>query len=380
MRATLKQVAKDTDLSIATVSRALRRKKRRYSVNEEKIYAAARKLGYPFIGNDNIQDTSSIALVAEIHEGEFYSSLFYGFNAASKNSNSDVIFVNAATDLEDPVNFITDLSKKYSGICLFLPSLSKNNYSKIKDSVGSYPIVSVVSGKNLKIDSISFDSYSGGYMVAKHFQERTTPDTALLVSSVQALENISEFLDEGQVTVPIAAEAVKATAALQERKKRYDVQNKKNGKVEYSTAQLAQLHLAQTRAQRTGTLLARIKVFSDGVSALTKPVHVRIHVDEDIEHVRVTLSVLDEMADKLDGTAEQVMGLMTDTYGLLEDIFYLQRKPRKLKTLIFLLLLVLLLHLLVLPLLVLPLLLPISLQVVLKALLLQQQLKWKVHL
>lgn len=171
MRATLKQVAKDTDLSIATVSRALRRKKRRYSVNEEKIYAAARKLGYPFIGSDNIQDTSSIALVAEIHEGEFYSSLFYGFNAASKNSNSDVIFVNAATDLEDPVNFITDLSKKYSGICLFLPSLGKKNYSKIKDSVGSYPIVSVVSGKNLKIDSISFDSYSGGYMVAKHFQE-----------------------------------------------------------------------------------------------------------------------------------------------------------------------------------------------------------------
>ena len=40
MRATLKQVADDTGLSIATVSRALRRKKRRYSVNEEKIYAA----------------------------------------------------------------------------------------------------------------------------------------------------------------------------------------------------------------------------------------------------------------------------------------------------------------------------------------------------
>ena len=171
MRATLQEIADASGLSVATVSRALRREKRTYTSNEEKIYALARKLGYPFIGNDNIQDTSSIALVTEIHEGEFYSSLFYGFYAASKNSNSDVIFVNAATDLEDPVDFITDLSKKYNGICLFLPSLSKNNYSKIKDSVGSYPIVSVVPGKNLKIDSISFDSYSGGYMVAKHFQE-----------------------------------------------------------------------------------------------------------------------------------------------------------------------------------------------------------------
>ena len=54
MRTTLKQVADDAGLSIATVSRALRRKKRRYSANEEKIYAAARKLGYPFIGELDI--------------------------------------------------------------------------------------------------------------------------------------------------------------------------------------------------------------------------------------------------------------------------------------------------------------------------------------
>ena len=50
MRTTLKQIAEDTKLSVATISRALRRKKRRYTLNEEKIYASARKLGYPFIG------------------------------------------------------------------------------------------------------------------------------------------------------------------------------------------------------------------------------------------------------------------------------------------------------------------------------------------
>ena len=65
MRTTLKQVADDAGLSIATVSRALRRKKRRYSANEEKIYAAARKLGYPFIGELDISDKTNPTLITE---------------------------------------------------------------------------------------------------------------------------------------------------------------------------------------------------------------------------------------------------------------------------------------------------------------------------
>ena len=171
MRATLKQVSDDTGLSIATVSRAHRRKKRRYSVNEEKIYAAARKLGYPFIGESDATDKTTIALVTEIRQGEFYSSLFHGLHSATRDSKSDLVFVNVDGRLDNPVDFIIKLSKKYSGICLFLPGLDKDSYTAIKEGVGTYPIVSLIPGKNLKVDTVSFDSYSGGYMVAKHFEE-----------------------------------------------------------------------------------------------------------------------------------------------------------------------------------------------------------------
>ena len=178
MRATLKQVADNTGLSIATVSRALRRKKRRYSVNEEKIYAAARKLGYPFIGESDSSDKTTIAVVTEIRQGEFYSSLFHGLHLATRNSKSDIVFINVSGRVDsnynwedDPVDYIIKLSKKYSGICLFLPGLDKESYNAIKEGVGTYPIVSLIPGKNLKVDTVSFDSYSGGYMVAKHFEE-----------------------------------------------------------------------------------------------------------------------------------------------------------------------------------------------------------------
>ena len=172
MRTTLKQVADDTGLSIATVSRALRRDKRRYTKNEEKIYASARKLGYPFIGELNNEEQLTIALVTEVHQGEFYSSLFNGFYNSSKNSESDIVFVNLAKHSDDPVQHIINLSKKYSGICLFLPNLEKIDYKRIRQGVGKYPIISLTPMKNPTIDTVSFDSYSGGYMIAKHFEEQ----------------------------------------------------------------------------------------------------------------------------------------------------------------------------------------------------------------
>ena len=172
MRTTLKQVADDTGLSIATVSRALRRNRRRYSKNEEKIYASARKLGYPFIGKLDGEEQLTIALVSEVHQGEFYSSLFNGFYNSSKDSESDIVFVNLAKHSDDPVQHIINLSKKYSGICLFLPNLEKIDYKRIRQGVGKYPIISLTPMKNPTIDTVSFDSYSGGYMIAKHFEEQ----------------------------------------------------------------------------------------------------------------------------------------------------------------------------------------------------------------
>jgi len=172
LRTTLKQVADDTGLSIATVSRALRRNRRRYTTNEEKIYASARRLGYPFIGNSDEGEQLTIALVTEVHQGEFYSSLFNGFYNSSKSSESDVVFVNLAKYSDDPVQHIINLSKKYSGICLFLPNLEKIDYKRIQDEVGKYPIISLTPMKNPTIDTVSFDSYSGGYMIAKHFEEQ----------------------------------------------------------------------------------------------------------------------------------------------------------------------------------------------------------------
>jgi DNA-binding LacI/PurR family transcriptional regulator len=172
MRVTLKHIADDTGLSTATVSRALSRQKRNHSTSEEKIYASARKLGYPLLTNAGENQHLSIALVMRLFEGEFYASLINGFYEASGSSASEIIFSYVPKQLNNPVDYIVNLSKKYSAICLFLPSMTNNDYLKIKEKVGSYPIISLLPSKNPKIDTVCFDSYRGGYMIAKHFQEQ----------------------------------------------------------------------------------------------------------------------------------------------------------------------------------------------------------------
>ena len=172
MRVTLKHISDDTGLSVATVSRTLSRRERRHTPNEEKIYVSAKKLGYPLFINADKNHQLSIALVMKLFEGEFYASLMNGFYKASESSVSEIIFSYVAKQNDNLVDDIISLSKKHSGICLFLPSMTSKDYLKIKEGVGQYPILSLLPSKNPKIDTVCFDSYRGGYMLAKHFEEQ----------------------------------------------------------------------------------------------------------------------------------------------------------------------------------------------------------------
>ena len=70
---------------------------------------------------------TTIALVTEIKPGEFYSSLFHGLHVATRDSKSEIVFINIdAKDKnhewsQNPVNFIIKLSKSIAVYaCSFL--------------------------------------------------------------------------------------------------------------------------------------------------------------------------------------------------------------------------------------------------------------------
>lgn len=177
MKVTLKDIANDTGFAISTISRVLRGSDKISIKTQKKVLSSAEKLGYKIIGNGNHNQKGKInvALVASgFHEGEFYSSYFHGLNKASAQNNVH-LFLNAILNYKENLpKFLTDLaSNYYDGIVLFVPELSRSDYEAIAESLpDEYPIISNSLIENPIFPTVTFDSYSGGFLAAQKFQEK----------------------------------------------------------------------------------------------------------------------------------------------------------------------------------------------------------------
>lgn len=198
MKVKLQDVADKSGYSVATVSRVLSGKAAGRSSSVDEILKIAGELGYPYIKQYPDSKHLTIGFVTELFEGEFYSSLFNGFYQASRETDSEVFFVDVAKRKKSLLDYIIKLTKDYSGICLFLPEFGANDYLKIKEAVGDYPIISLAPIVNPIIDTVTFDAYRGGHLVAKHFDEQGYKNVGLITgpyNKVEALYRKNGFLD-----------------------------------------------------------------------------------------------------------------------------------------------------------------------------------------
>lgn len=177
MKVTLKDIAEDTGYSISTISRALNGLDKTSTKAKKEILKSARKLNYPI--NNNILNASAsgiidVMLITGVEIGEFYASFFNGLNnAASKEK----VRLNL-TSLENEVPDIGDIANKieeesYNGLIINTPRFSTAQYQELKDFLPEdFPVISNEVLDNQIFDTVGFDNYSGGNLVAKHFRER----------------------------------------------------------------------------------------------------------------------------------------------------------------------------------------------------------------
>ena len=98
------------------------------------------------------------------------SSTINGFINSSLNTNYQFSLVS----LKDPENYIDELINninRYDGACIFLTNLKEEGYLKVKNTIINKPIISLAPIPNPIINTITFDSYRGGYLTAKYFFE-----------------------------------------------------------------------------------------------------------------------------------------------------------------------------------------------------------------
>lgn len=175
-KVTLKHIAEDTGLSISTVSRALTKNSKISQANIHKVFDSAYKLNYPVrhaTAPIELRDNLYIALVTNFHPGEFFASFFDGFAKASEKSNIRFGLFHVGSKYEKSLQFIESLKKNhFDAAVLFLPSLSKSNYQDMIRRVRDFPMISAAPLATPVMDTIAFDNYSGGHLVAKHFHQR----------------------------------------------------------------------------------------------------------------------------------------------------------------------------------------------------------------
>jgi len=176
-KVTLKDIAEDTGFSISTVSRALSRSGKISPKNEKKIFESAQRLNYPIKNLDTpleLRRNIFIALVLRFHIGEFYSSFYHGIDMATKDTNTNLAMINVSNTAVDETTLIKELyTANFDAAILFLPDFRQDDYKKLINKIDpNFPIISVAPIASPVMDTITFDTYRGGHLVADHFYKQ----------------------------------------------------------------------------------------------------------------------------------------------------------------------------------------------------------------
>lgn len=192
-KVTLKDIAKDTGLSISTVSRALSQTGKISKDNERKIFESAHRLNYPLTNIHTpieLRKSINIALVTWHYTGEFYASLFEGFDQSTEGTKANMNLTSVSHTSSPIPQIISELKNKhYDAAVIFMPDFKATDYMELLKCIpGNFPLVSIAPIANPVMDTITFDNYRGGYLVANHFEERGYKNLGIIQGPVKQSE------------------------------------------------------------------------------------------------------------------------------------------------------------------------------------------------
>ena len=189
MKPTLSNIAKKANLSIATVSRILRKKNIKNKPNEVKVLKIAREIGYPYIQLHNKNNKKKrIALILKMESGEFYPNLFNGIHYASFKSNLQLNLISIKNDNKNLIAEIIEIINEFYASIIFLPFLKQNDYINIQKKTRGKKLISLAPIPDPVMPTIFFDSYRGGYLIAKHFKDSANNEVGIITGPTNILE------------------------------------------------------------------------------------------------------------------------------------------------------------------------------------------------
>ena len=198
-KATIKDVAKAANVSIASASRALNGVGRISPVTKDKILRAARELNYvPHFGARSLirKKTDIFGVLLPDLYGEFFSELVRGVDTAARASNYQILLSSYHNDAKETKSAIAAMRGRVDGIIVMTPyEFGEITYS---DVIGA-PIVQISSLNNHGgTPIIAIDNFQGAKIATEHLLKQGYKNIAHLSGpkvNMEAKERLNGYLD-----------------------------------------------------------------------------------------------------------------------------------------------------------------------------------------
>lgn len=172
-RATIRDVARLAEVSVASASRAMNGHDSVADVTRDKVLAAARMLRFvPHSGARSLstQRTDTVGLVLPDLYGEFFSELIRGVDQAARERGLHLLVSNSHGDSAEAVLAMRSMRGRVDGLLVMSPHVDG---PALADNIpDDMPIVLVNSdAAGARFPGFRVDNYGGAYAVTRHLIE-----------------------------------------------------------------------------------------------------------------------------------------------------------------------------------------------------------------
>jgi LacI family transcriptional regulator len=170
--ATIRDVARRAQVSVASVSRALNNLANVSEQTRARVADAVRELGYvPHAGARSLSlaRTNAIGVVLPDLHGEFFSEIVRGMDKEASSHGYLLLLSNMHTGTAQSTNVLTALRGRVDGMIVMAPHLSKDELAATLPARTPVILVNTLSEGH---SGIRLDNAAGARAVAQHFVER----------------------------------------------------------------------------------------------------------------------------------------------------------------------------------------------------------------
>ncbi|WP_085992129.1 LacI family DNA-binding transcriptional regulator [Oceanobacillus senegalensis] len=192
---TIKEVAKEANVAISTVSRVLNNSGYTSEKTREKVLQAVKKLDYKgslLAAAMTKKQTLTLGLIIPDIKNIFYSDLTRAVEDEASKHGFNIFLCNTDNNLQKEAEYINLLiAKGVDGIIFSSPEIEAENIKDAKEKYPDLPIV-VLGSKifNLHVHEVLVDNFDGGYKATSHLIDLGHKDIAFISGGKESYASV----------------------------------------------------------------------------------------------------------------------------------------------------------------------------------------------